>query len=171
MRTGSRGFTYLALLLVLALGAAALAAAAPSWQAALQRARETELLFRGGEFAQALAAYREATPEGQPAAPATLDELLVDSRIAPPRHHLRRLYPDPFTGRADWELERDEAGGIVGLRSRAELPAMRRSGVPAPDPGPGRTVRVSQWVFRAAAPPERPASGAAAPEGEALTAR
>jgi len=160
MRTGSRGFTYLGLLLALALGAAALAAAAPSWQASLQRARETELLFRGAAFSEALAAYRDASAEGQPTAPPTLDDLLVDTRRAPPRHHLRRLYADPFTGRADWVLQRDEAGGIIGIGSRAEVPALRRNGVPVPDPGPGRRVTVSQWVFRAAAPVEAPASAA-----------
>ena len=154
MRTGerpapARGYTYLLLLIAVAVGAALLSAAVPSWQAAAQREREAELLFRGGEFVRALASYRRSTPAGQPAAPQSLEDLLVDTRSTPPRHHLRRVYLDPFTARDDWRLDRDADGGIVALRSSACVPAMRRIGVPL-EGGDPKVPKVCDWVFRIA---------------------
>ena len=99
---GPRGFTYLLLLFMLALLGAALAAWGTSWQVAAQRERETELLFRGGQIQEALQRFHDQTPSGQAPLPQTLDELLADTRWPVPRHHLRRLYADPFTGQADW---------------------------------------------------------------------
>ncbi len=129
-RARSRGFTYLLLLFGLALGAAALGVAAPSWQAAMQREREAELLFRGAEFARALAAYRDASAAGAAATPQRLEDLIEDARASPARHHLRRVYVDPFTAQADWALVREDAGGIVAVHSTARLPTLRRIGVP-----------------------------------------
>lgn len=127
-----RGFTYLVLLFMIALGGAALGGIGTQWQAATQRERETELLFRGRQIAQALGRYAAATPRGQPRAPLSLDELLEDRRSEPPRRHLRRLYTDPFTGRADWQLITDPQGRIVGLHSRAGQRAWRRHALPVP---------------------------------------
>jgi len=158
----ARGFTYLLLLFGVAIGSAGLAAAGTAWSTAAQRAREAELLFRGGEYARALAAYRHATPSGQPAAPLNLAELLEDRRSPRTQRHLRRLYPDPYTGAADWVLLR-EGDRITGLHSRAETPVFR-----AP-PGhaeadrdqsrsqshseaasaPPRTARAADWHFTA----------------------
>jgi len=125
-----RGFTYLVLLFALALAGAALARLGPSWQQAAQRGREAELLFRGGQIRDALQRFHDSTPGGTAALPAQLDELLTDRRGTAPRHHLRRLYTDPFTGRADWLTVRDATGGIVGVRSRSQRPALRRQDVP-----------------------------------------
>lgn len=122
MRTGEAGFTLPMLLLALALAGAALAGLGRQVSTAVQREKEAELRFRGQQFVQALARYRAA--QQPPQYPATLDELLVDTRGSaqgePVRHHLRRLYQDPHTGRPDWELVHDEASGrIRGVRSRA----------------------------------------------------
>jgi type II secretory pathway pseudopilin PulG len=125
-----RGYTYLLLLFMVALAGAALAMMGQQWQAAAQRERETELLFRGGQIRDALQRFNDLTPDGKPALPLALDELLLDRRGPEPRHHLRRLYADPFTAQVDWLLLRDAAGGIVGVRSRSHHPALRRHGVP-----------------------------------------
>ncbi|PTT85495.1 general secretion pathway protein, partial [Pelomonas sp. HMWF004] len=98
-----RGFSYLAVLFLVAITAAALAALGQAWSTAAQRERERELAFRGGEIAQALLRYQAASPvPGQ--FPAALEDLLEDRRGPVPRHHLRRLYADPFTGQPDWVL-------------------------------------------------------------------
>jgi type II secretory pathway pseudopilin PulG len=122
MRTiEARGFTYLGLLAALALGGAALAALGTQWAAAAQRERERELQFRGEQIRRALERYWAA--EQPPQGPPTLQALVADPRARPPRHHLRRLYADPLTGRADWILLSDPAGrGLVGVASRAEGP-------------------------------------------------
>lgn len=152
MRTGSRqrGFTYLLLLFVLAGLGAGLATLGPRWQTCAQRERETELLFRAGEIRRAIESYAAASPDG--ALPRSLDLLLEDRRSDPPRHHLRRLYADPFTGRSDWLLLRQADGGIHGLASRSRLPALRRTPLPVTLDHPSTPVRVGDWRFVIEAP-------------------
>lgn len=166
-----RGYTYLLLLFLVALAGAALAALGEQWQVAAQRERETELLFRGTQIREALQRFHDQTPTGAPALPQGLEELLVDRRWPTPRQHLRRLYTDPFTGQTDWLLLRNAQGGIVGLRSRSTLPALRRQGVPLTVTAPATPnnqdaastangpPRVGDWLFsiqpRSAAPRRR----------------
>lgn len=121
MPTGERGFTYLGLLLWLALGGAALAALGERWSAAAERERERELQFRGAQIRLALARYWAARePHELPPSP---DALVVDRRDSPPRHHLRRMFADPYasSGAPDggWQWLHDPATGrITGVASR-----------------------------------------------------
>lgn len=149
MRTGSqRGFTYLAVLFLVALTAAGLAALGQAWSTAAQRERERELEFRGSEIARAVLAYRRATGTAAGQWPATLEDLLEDRRGPVPRRHLRRLYADPFTGRPDWVLVGDPAqpGRFHAVHSRSRQPLLRAM---APD---GTPLEVAQdRVFSALA--------------------
>jgi hypothetical protein len=136
----------------------ALAAVVENLGVGLQREREAELLWRGGEIARALNRYHAVPVNGASRYPAMLEELVEDRRLADPRYHLRRLYLDPYSGRADWALLRDEQGGIVGVHSRSTAPALARVGVPAVaadsssvNDGPRDRPRVSQWHFLAGA--------------------
>lgn len=149
-RPPPRGFTYLVLLFGLAIGGAALAALGTHWQQAAQRDRETELLFRGLQLREALQRFHDQTPDGQPALPQQLDELLTDSRRTAPRHHLRQLYADPFTGQPDWELLRRADGAIVGLRSRSTRPLLQQATPPGVQPEPGRAApwQARDWRFQ-----------------------
>nr|WP_295077102.1 hypothetical protein [uncultured Roseateles sp.] len=107
------GFTYLGLLFFVALSSAGLAALGNSWQMAAQRERERELEFRGNEIAKAIASYVKASPVQPGQYPQRFEDLLVDRRAVKPRHHLRRLYLDPFTGKPDWVLVKDETAAPV----------------------------------------------------------
>lgn len=122
-RQGCRGYTYLGLLFLLALGSAALAGHGELASTAAQRERERELLFRGEEIRRAIEAYARTTPSGHGRWPRSLQDLLVDRRHAKPRHHLRRAYPDPFTDRADWVLMPAPGAepGFQGVRSGARV--------------------------------------------------
>ncbi len=140
-----RGFTYLWLLFVLAIGATGAAALGERASKAVHREREAELMFRGQAIARALSAYEAATPGDAKVLPTTLDDLLEDRRGLQPAYHLRRLYADPFTGRPDWVLIKNDAQRIEGVRSRAAIAALRV--VDLPPPGPGRVVLVSDRVF------------------------
>lgn len=163
MRTGERGFTYLWLLFVVAIGGAALAAAGTAWKTQAQRERERELLFRGGEIARAIAAYHAASTEGAAQWPAGLDELLEDRRGGVVRRHLRRLYADPFTGKPDWLLVVGEHARILAVRSRSPVQALMSQEF-GPAEEPGRPVRVSDKTFAPAntapAAPSAPAPAA-----------
>lgn len=148
-RPGRRqqGYSYLAVLFLVALTAAGLAALGQSWRTAAQRERERELMFRGAEIARAIAAYAEATPTPPQQYPATLNDLLHDERGPQPRHHLRRRYADPFTGEADWELV-PEAGlpqRFSAVRSRSAAPLLREFG---PDGSPVRTAKDLTFAAR-----------------------
>lgn len=150
MRTGDtsarpeRGFTYLLLLLAIAIGSAGLAALGTQWRTTMQRERETELIFRGREIAAAIAAYRNAMP-GLQQWPRSFDDLLDDRRGPTLRRHLRRLYVDPFTGKFDWVPTPTDDGGFRGVHSRADLPAYITHDL-GDDATPGRRL-ISQRYF------------------------
>lgn len=154
MRPGERplrrqqgGFAWLVLLAALAGAAAWAATVAQRWSDQASRERERMLLQVGQAYARALAEYRAASPGSEPRYPRELQDLLLDPRFPGTRRHLRRLYPDPFTGRPDWTLVRDARGDIVGLRSRsAQLPWTR---VPLRLPAVDLPAaeRHSDWLF------------------------
>ncbi len=94
----------------------------------MQREKEAQLLFAGGQFRRAIASYyNTVAPGGTRALPPSLEALLHDDRFPTPMQHLRRIYDDPMTGQADWVLIRASgasggSGGIVGVRSRFTIP-------------------------------------------------
>jgi len=162
-RAAGRGFSYLLLLFMVALAGTALAAVGSQWQQQAQRQREQELQFRGLQLRDALLHYAAATPPGQPALPTSLAALLSDDRSTPPRHHLRQLWPDPFTGQPDWVLLRDATGRIAGLHSAAQRVALHRHALPAGISVANDGRRVADWQFIAAGA----ATAAAAPAAPA----
>ena len=174
MRTGSaaaRGYSYLAVLFLVALTAAGLAALGQAWSTAAQRERERELLFRGGEIARAIAAYARATPNPPEQYPKSLDDLVLDKRSLVPRRHLRRAYEDPFTGKVDWELvpEPGQPGAFSAVRSRSEIALLREVG---PDGVPFKQARDLLFSSRnAAGNPQAPASPASAASTESGVSR
>jgi type II secretory pathway pseudopilin PulG len=118
------GFAYIALLVTLAGLGLILGLATEQIEHAAQRDREEQLLFVGNQFRTAIASYYEKSP-GTKQYPRKLEELLQDNRFAKPVRHLRRIYIDPMTNQADWQLVRSAQGGIVGVNSRSELPPIR----------------------------------------------
>jgi len=132
----AQGFSYLGLLFFVAITAAALAALGQAWSTAAQRERERELAFRGGEIARAIESYAKAVPpQSGLNYPTRWEDLLEDRRGAKTRHHLRRLYADPFTGKADWVLipatpspvnVASPALGFIGVHSRSEQVLLRQ---------------------------------------------
>lgn len=127
MMSLQRGYSYLAVLFLVALTTTGLAALGQAWSTAAQREKERELEFRGQEIARAITAYARATPNPPQQFPRSLDDLLIDARGVKPRHHLRRLYADPFTGAADWELvpEPGQPGAFSAVRSHSTQTLLR----------------------------------------------
>ena len=86
MPSGSRkalesGFTYIGLLIFMIISGIGLAAIGEVWHTQAQREKETELLFIGEQFRNALQNYYQQTPGVAKQFPATLDELLLDKRL------------------------------------------------------------------------------------------
>jgi len=117
-RRGEAGFTYLWLLFAVAGMGLLLAAAAEVWDTAARREKEAELLFIGGQFARAIAAYHARSPGAAKQYPEKLEDLVEDKRLPAPQRHLRKVFRDPMTHGAEWGLVK--AGGrIVGVHSRS----------------------------------------------------
>src|SRR5260221_9327771 len=115
-----RGFTYIGMLLIVAVMGTGLAAFGQLYSQAAQREKERELLFIGNQFRDAIAGYYNKSA-GNKVYPKTLNELLEDKRLPVPQHHLRKLFRDPMTGSTDWGLVEVPGGsGFMGVYSRSE---------------------------------------------------
>ena len=118
-----------------------------SYQTETQREKEDQLLFVGERYMQAIASYYNSFPAGSKRRlPRSLEELLNDERFATPAHHLRRLYPDPMTGRADWQLVLAD-GGIVGVHSQSAAEPLKKSGFAVRFKLFENSATYAQWVF------------------------
>lgn len=113
----SPGFTYITVLILVAIMGTGLAAIGTMWRQAAQREKEQELLFVGGEFRRAIGSYFERSP-GAPQYPRSLEDLIADKRLPVVGRHLRKIYFDPMTGTQDWGLVKEPAGGILGVYSK-----------------------------------------------------
>jgi type II secretory pathway pseudopilin PulG len=123
-RANSGGFTYIGLLIAVVILGLALSAVGTVWRTQAQREREQELLFIGGEFRAAIAAYYR---DGRQY-PQDIADLLEDKRGPEPHHHLRRLYVDPMTGAQDWTIIRTDMIGITGIASSSKAEPIKKAG-------------------------------------------
>ena len=158
MRTGEGGFTYIGLLTVVAISGVALGATGVLWQTEAKREKERELLFIGNQFRRAIEQYHSRTPGTVKAFPRSLEELVHDTRHPIPMRHLRRIYADPMTGRADWQLISGAGGGIVGVRSRSPAKPLKQRGFRGRDAGFTDREQYAEWAF-VYSPPPTPAAG------------
>lgn len=117
LQTQQAGFTYLWLMLTVAMASAGSAVLGEMWQTQSLRSKEQEQIFRLQSFEAALNSYAAATPTGRPCQPTDLEELLEDHRSGKVKRHLRTLYLDPFSKQLDWVVERSPSGGIKSIKS------------------------------------------------------
>ena len=160
------GFTYLALLIVIAVAGAVLAAVGELASHAQQREKEADLLFAGHQFRQAIAAYYERSPGGAKRYPQKLEDLLEDRRYATPQRYLRKVYRDPLTGGKEWGLVQAPSGGIMGVYSQSEVEPAKTGGFSKPDEAFSGAVHYSEWKFSYA--PASPTGLGASPSRNTL---
>jgi type II secretory pathway pseudopilin PulG len=165
-RRRASGFTYLVLLIAVALMGAALAGAGTLWSTDARRAKEAELLFAGEQIRQAIQAYYETVPAGQPNKfPARLEDLVEDRRWPKPRRHLRRIYLDPLTESRDWAIVKGPGDGILGVHSRAQGVPIKHAGFPKDLESFAGAKSYAEWKFvyqprQASGSPAAPPPGA-----------
>lgn len=144
----SQGFTYLSLLIVVAVTAGALAAASGVWSQAARRDKERELLFAGEQFRQAIALYYWRTPGGAHQFPKDLQALLLDQRWPVTQRWLRRIYRDPISNSEDWGLVEAPGGaGIMGVYSKSEEVPLKSANFPARYASFAEARNYSEWKF------------------------
>ena len=144
MRGRSGGFTYIGLLVAVAVIGIMLSAAGSMWSFTSRREKEVELLFIGHQFRNAIARYYAVNG---PRYPRELKDLIDDDRAAAPRHFLRKIYLDPMTGAADWQIIRAADGGIMGVASNSNEKTIKRGNFDLVDSGFNDMERYSDWQF------------------------
>ena len=115
-----RGFTYLAVLFLVAIMGAVLAATATVWHTLAQRDKERELLYIGHEFRAAIGLYYERTPGTAKQFPKKLADLLEDKRQTNLARYLRKRYIDPLTASKEWGLVAGPGETIMGVYSLSQ---------------------------------------------------
>lgn len=142
------GFSYIGVLLAVAIVSIATTAANRYWSTLLQRERETELLYRGNQIRAAIRSYYTHPPAGQRQEyPRAREDLLQDPRFPQTRRHLRQWYPDPMTGSDQWILIRDAGGRIKGVHSAHPGQPLKRSGFPAAYRSFETAAAYTDWKF------------------------
>jgi type II secretory pathway pseudopilin PulG len=137
------GFTYLALLLMIAVMGAVLGATAEVWHTAVQREKEKELLFVGDQFRSAIRSYYNDHSRY----PHNLEDLLKDPQQAATRRYLRKIYRDPITGKNEWGLERRPDGQIMGVYSLSAAQPIKVAGFTGADSSFEGADKYSKWLF------------------------
>lgn len=140
------GFTYLGVLFIVALLGLSLAAAGQIWSVSAKRAKESELLWAGNQYARAIRSYFRSSP-GAKAYPRALADLLVDNRFPQAVHHLRQPYRDPLSPNGEWGLIKNARGEIVGVHSTAEGDPLRRANFPLAWPEFENAQSYADWRF------------------------
>lgn len=129
-RRDERGYTLVALVVIVTVINIMIAAALPLWSSRLQRDREEELISRGFQYAEALRVFQ--TRFGR--LPNRLEELIeVEPRS------IRHLWADPMTGDGYWAvLVEVPGGGLIAVNSRTGQPLVPQDadGDGRPDPAP-----------------------------------
>lgn len=145
------GFTYLGLIIFVAI-IGLVGAATLKIGSLLQRAAaEEELLEIGAAFSAALDSYAAATPRGGSPYPPSLAELLKDPRSPAVRRHLRKVYVDPLTGKAEWGIVYLGGGetGVVAIHSLSTARPLKIANFDSRFKGLDNKEMISEWRFSA----------------------
>jgi type II secretory pathway pseudopilin PulG len=147
---GERGFTYITVLFMVAIMSGGLALIGEVWHTANMREKEAELLHIGNEYRKAIERYYLSGPSRQ--YPKNLSDLIQDPRQPGTVRHLRRLYPDPITGKDEWGMVKSADGGFAGVHSLSEDAPLKTSGFAVRDASLEGKTKYSEWQFVFAAP-------------------
>jgi len=138
------GFTYIGLLVVVAIIGLALVKVSDVWVTVAKREKEQQLLWAGAQYRQALTRYYMAGLGER--YPHKLEDLLQDPRAPNVRRYLRQLYPDPMTGRVDWGLTK--VGDLItGVYSTSDAEPLKKAGFDMADASFADKGKYSDWVF------------------------
>jgi len=150
----ARGFTYLTVLFLVAMMAGGLALIGEVWHTSNLREKEADLLHVGDEYRRAIERYVRS---GNNQYPKSLADLIRDPRQPGVVRHLRRLYPDPMTGKDEWGLVKSNDGGIAGVHSLSDAAPLKVAGFALRDASFEGKSKYSDWQFIFAANQKPPA--------------
>lgn len=140
------GFTYVIVMFAVAV-AAIVATRAMEGSAASQRiVGESELLYVGGIYRDAISSYHDHSPGVVPQYPESLDDLLEDNRMSTLRRHLRKKLRDPITGSDKWGEVRVD-GRIVGVYSLSTRQPQKQGGFSDTEKDFANAKTYQDWKF------------------------
>jgi type II secretory pathway pseudopilin PulG len=140
------GFTFIGILMVIAISGIALAGIGIVWHQDTQRENEKELLFIGEQYRKAIVSYYENSPSGVKQYPKDIQDLLLDKRFTEPKRHIRKLYRDPITRGKPWGLIKQQ-GLIIGIYSTSETSSIKKNRFPSPYEKFSEAVNYQDWKF------------------------
>jgi type II secretory pathway pseudopilin PulG len=141
------GFTYIGILMVIAISGIALAGVGIVWHQQAQQEHEKELLYIGEQYRKAITSYFENSPSGIKQYPKELKNLVTDERFPDKKmHHLRKLYSDPVTRGKPWGLIQQQ-GTIVGIYSTSKSVPLKKTGFPTPYETFSEATSYEDWKF------------------------
>lgn len=144
-RTDS-GFTYVIVMFAVAV-AAIVATRAMEGNAASQRVvRESELLYIGAIYRDAIRSYHDNSPGLVPTYPESLGDLLEDKRMSTLRRHLRKQLRDPMTEDGKWGEVRID-GRIVGVYSLSNRQPQKQGGFSGENAEFAEARTYQDWKF------------------------
>lgn len=141
------GFTYLGLMILIAIMGVMLALTGEVWHLAQKREKEQELLFVGDQYRRAIDQFYENSPPQVRRYATRLEELLKDPRYPGTRRYLRKIYPDPITGSDKWGLVKGPAGEIYGVHSLSEEEPLKKANFSLVNANFEGKKMYSDWVF------------------------
>lgn len=148
-----RGYTYILALAAVLIVAIFAEAASVLTSRTVQAGKETELIFRGLAYQNAIQRYHRFGGTF----PRNLDDLLKDPR-SPNRRHIRALYADPMAKEGqDWLLIRATDGGIAGVASPSKREPLKKTNFPKGLEKFENATSYSEWVFEFTVLPTLPA--------------
>ncbi|CAN4276327.1 PulG Type II secretory pathway, pseudopilin PulG [Methylophilaceae bacterium] len=140
------GFTYIGLLMVVAIAGIGMAGVGTVWHQDAQREREKELLFIGQAYRKAIGSYYENSPSTAKQFPQTLQDLILDTRFPSVKRHIRQLYADPFARDKDWNLVLQQ-GKITGIYSSSQLKPVKKARLPPEFEAFNAAEKFEEWRF------------------------
>ncbi|MFA6971927.1 MAG: type II secretion system protein [Gallionella sp.] len=167
-RGREHGFTYIALLIFVAIMGVLLATTGKVWSTVMKREKEQELIFVGGQFRNAISMYYKNS-NGQTARyPMSLEDLLKDPRYPDTRRYLRKIYLDPVSNSMEWGLVKGPNGEIFGVHSLSVEEPIKKSNFSLADHEFEGKTQYSDWLFmfavKAGAVPQAPVSQVPTPQ-------
>jgi type II secretory pathway pseudopilin PulG len=134
---------YIGLMFAIAVLGITLATVGIVWSTQIRREKETELLWVGEQYRMAIGLYLGAGGQY----PQDLSELLEDKRFPVARRYLRKLFPDPMTGKADWQLIPAPGSGIQGVASSSQGKPIKVAGFAVRDAAFKDAICYCDWKF------------------------
>ncbi len=126
---GEQGFTYVGVLIAVAVMGVLLMSGAHLWVGVRDRDVLAETRWRGEQYAKAIKSYGDASVGSLRQYPKNLQDLVIDYRYILKKRHLRRLYENPSAKDGQWELVLTPDGSIRAVSAVVSVAGRRQTEV------------------------------------------